>query len=161
MIRTIVTNRKISLFALLFAGFAMAIVSGLIGGNQPAAAAGECGSSYVLRKSAPINQNESRTGTLEVYWSSSAGKNCAIARCYGVSCGAGVYRVAKIKLSGQANYPTSGSGTDSGWFYQFAGPVYSPASGNSCIDAYGSNSIYYGGKFQYYGSTELKRILCS
>ena len=161
MIRMQSIISKKYMFVLLFAGLAAAVITGLIGGNQQVAAAGECGSGYVLKKSAPINQYESRTGTLEVYWSSSAGKNCAIARCYGTSCGSGVYRVAKIKLSSQANYPTSGSGTNSGWFYQFAGPVYSPASGNSCIDAYGSNSLYYGGKFQYYGSTEMKRILCS
>lgn len=66
----------------LMAGAVLASTA-LVAGAAPAGAAGPCGSSYSRIGVYRIPESGTRTGTLEVYYSSSTGKNCALAYGYG------------------------------------------------------------------------------
>lgn len=152
MLRTLVSNRKMNMYALFFAGLAMAVIAGIVGGNHQAAAAGECGSSYALKQTYPIMKGSERTGTLELYWSNTTKKNCAINRCSG-NCYEELYRSVTMRKKGQTTWPSAS--TDAGLFHKYAGPVYLYAPG-SCIDAYGgvafptgSGYVYEGGRYVY------------
>lgn len=102
-----------------------AIVSaGLIATAAPANAAGECGAGYAHVDSYAIGS----AGTLELYYSSSSGKNCAIARDRTPSSG---FKAVYLSL---ANKPWAD--VDSGTFTYYAGPVYVSAAGK-CIDVRG------------------------
>jgi hypothetical protein len=100
------------------------VSSGLLATASPANAAGECGSGYSRIDSYPIGS----VGTLELYYNSSSGKNCAIARATTPSYG---YKAAYI---GIANKPWAG--VDAKSYTYFAGPVYVSAAGK-CIDVRG------------------------
>ena len=110
-------------------------VSTLVGAIMPAKqvfAGGECGSGYYLLKSYamyPPDWNV-RSGTLEVYWSSGANRNCVIARCYG-NCGVTKYREAWVRVDG-GNWDV-----DAGLYKYYAGPVYTAYARGKCIDALG------------------------
>lgn len=162
MLRNLFANRNLSMFALFVAGIAMAAIVGLVGGNHQAAAAGECGSSYSLSRTYPVMNGSERTGTLELYWSNATKKNCAINRCYGGGvngCGMSLFRSAKIKLSSQASWPTSGQGSDQGTFANYAGPVYVYAP-NSCIDAYAGLAFWDGHQYHFEGGRYAYKIMC-
>ncbi|TDD25359.1 hypothetical protein [Nonomuraea diastatica] len=113
---------------------AVALVSLLLPATtSSASAAGPCGSSYSRVGVYRIPETGTQDGTLEIYYSSSTGKNCALA--YGVSAehkGKRTYKGVAIRRAG-------GSG---GWvgqrdyFKYYAGPVYVSAPG-TCIDAMG------------------------
>jgi hypothetical protein len=109
-------------FAVL-AGAAM-VSSCLFATATPASAAGECGSGYTQVDSYAIGS----AGTLELYYNSSSGKNCAIAR--DSSPGSG-YKAVYIGLE---NKPWAD--VDDGTFTYYAGPVYVSARGQ-CIDVRG------------------------
>ena len=115
--------------------FAVAMLVGAVTPAKQAWAGGECGSSYALVGNYAM-YNEiftKRTGTLEIYWSNSAGRNCAIARAYGDNYGKRLWREVYLKLSSSSTVYS-----DKGYFYYYAGPVYSPPSAGKCIDAQGN-----------------------
>jgi hypothetical protein len=119
------------------------MVLGLMGvslATAPVAnAAGECGSGYSYIHGHPMtNASGTRTGTLEIYYKSSNGYNCAIARCYGGTCGVEMWRGVHIKRDSQNTPPCDGTDIrcDVGRFRYYAGPVYVYAR-STCIDAYG------------------------
>ena len=105
------------------AGAAM-VSSWLFVTASPASAAGECGSGYTQVDSYAIGS----AGTLELYYSSSSGKNCAIARDSSPGYG------HKAVYIGLENKPWAD--VDSGNFTYYAGPVYVSAPGQ-CIDVRG------------------------
>ncbi|RSM98092.1 hypothetical protein DMB42_44560 [Nonomuraea sp. WAC 01424] len=72
-----VRTRKL---ATLLAGAALATSTTLVAGAAPAGAAGPCGSGYsrVGVYDIGVQKYGYRTGILEVYYSSSTGKNCAL-----------------------------------------------------------------------------------
>ena len=107
----------------VLAGAAMAS-AWLIGTAAPASAAGECGSGYTHVDSYAIGS----AGTLELYYNSGSGKNCAIARDSSPGNG---YKAVYIGL---ADKPWAD--TDTGNFTYYAGPVYVSAAGR-CIDLRG------------------------
>ncbi|MGW1496419.1 hypothetical protein [Streptomyces sp. NPDC002402] len=94
-----------------------------------------CGSSYTFLKSWPITalswtSDAGRTvGYIDIYWSRSAGKNCAIARPNN-----GIYNPNHIQVSIRRT-GTGWSGMDglNQNYRKYAGPVYVSAP-NSCID---------------------------
>jgi hypothetical protein len=139
-----------------FAAVMAAFVSVLALNTQPAAAAGECGSSYAHLANYQVMSGAQRVGTIETYWSSSKGNNCAIYRCYGNACGAGVQRTVAIKRS----YDPSWTSIDQGWYYSYAGPVYSRYSRGACIDVYAKNQIYSGAGLVIRGERYLNNVHC-
>ena len=153
MLRSLASNRNLSVFALFVAGLAMAAIVGLVGGNHQAAAAGECGSSYALNRTYPISNGTERTGTLELYYSNTTKKNCAINRCSG-NCYQALYRSVSIRKSSSTAWTTDG-----GLYHTYAGPVYVYAPG-SCIDAYGGVSFWDGSKYNYDGGRYAYNIMC-
>lgn len=104
----------------------------LVAGAAPASAAGPCGSGYNLVGSYAIPASGARTGTIEVYYSSGSGKNCAIAEGSGSNYGTKNYKVVGISVSGASSW----TGYDSGLYSYYAGPVYVSAPGK-CIDLLG------------------------
>ncbi|MFC7647329.1 hypothetical protein ACFQX6_47540 [Streptosporangium lutulentum] len=104
----------------------------LVGGAAPASAAGPCGSGYNLVGSYPIPASGAKTGTINVYYNSGSGKNCAIAKGTGSNYGKKNYKVVGISVSGAGRW----TGYDSGLFSYYAGPVYVSAR-NKCIDVLG------------------------
>ncbi|QKW35598.1 hypothetical protein HUT06_17420 [Actinomadura sp. NAK00032] len=112
----------------------------------PAAAASACGSGYNLLHSYHITPNSNGSGTaygyLDVYYSPTTRKNCAIARSGGFTYG---------KLQGAwvlIGKWRGGGEDDDGWgstYKYYAGPVYTYAP-NECIWAQGMvryNNTYY------------------
>lgn len=155
MVNAISNTNKMRLLLVSFVAVVLSVV-GVVGMSQPAAATGECGSSYGRIGTYAITYNGERTGTLEVYWSGSTGKNCAIARCYGASCGPGVFRDVRIKRSYDKAWRR-----DADWYNGYAGPVYTAKSTGSCIDVYGGMSLQSAsGGYSYYGSRTLNDVFC-
>ncbi|MEV0615077.1 spore-associated protein A [Nonomuraea sp. NPDC050404] len=119
--------------ATILAGAALASATTLMAGATPASAAGPCGNSYtrVGVYKIGVEKYGYQTGTLEVYYSSSTGKNCAL------TYGAGPY-ANKTSWKGVVISRGDGSGkdTDAGDFKYYAGPVYVSAPGQ-CIDVEG------------------------
>jgi hypothetical protein len=118
----------------------MALLAGAaVAGTTTEAAAtpqvNACGSSYVFLKSWPIKAlswtyDAGKTkGYIDIYWSSSAGKNCAIARPIdGVYSPRGI--AVRIGKSGSGWADSDGYNAN---FTKYAGPVYTSAR-NACID---------------------------
>lgn len=94
----------------------------LVVGAAPASAAGECGAGYTKVGDYAIESQ----GRLEVYYSSSTGKNCAITRDSNPNSG---FKAVHISVAGASGWADS----DSGSFTYYAGPVYVSAPGK-CID---------------------------
>lgn len=115
------------------------------------AAAGACGSSYTLVGSYAIPQTGTRVGTLEVHYSSSTGKNCALAVGYGSTYGVKNTKAVYIGLAGPG-VPWADS--NSGSFAYYAGPVYVSAPGK-CIAVQG---VIFKGGSQY--TRHLDRVHC-
>ncbi|OUD00122.1 hypothetical protein [Streptosporangium minutum] len=104
----------------------------LVAGAAPASAAGPCGGGYSRVGVYAIPASGARTGTLEVYYSSSSGKNCALAYGYGSYAGRVTRKAVALGLGGA----TAWAGADNGMFAHYAGPVYVSARGK-CIDVRG------------------------
>lgn len=128
--RIFVRTRKL---ATLLAGTALAASTTLVVGAAPASAAGPCGSSYSRVGVYPISRGDgTRTGTLEVYYSSSARKNCALTYGYGPYANTTSWKRVTISRG-----DGSGEDTNAGQFKYYAGPVYVSAPGQ-CIDVAGT-----------------------
>ncbi|MFB4273561.1 hypothetical protein [Nonomuraea sp. GTA35] len=103
----------------------------LMAGAAPAGAAGPCGSSYSRVGVYSISRDGTRTGTLEVYYSSSTGKNCALTYGYGSYANTTSWKGVVISRG-----DGSGESYDAGNYKYYAGPVYVSAPGQ-CIDVEG------------------------
>lgn len=123
--RIFVRTRKLTA---LLAGTALAATTTLLAGATPAGAAGPCGSSYSRVGVYAVSKDGTRTGTLEVYYSSSTGKNCALT--YGYGSYANTLSWKRVTIS---RGDGSGRSTDAGEYKIYAGPVYVSAPGQ-CID---------------------------
>ncbi|MEV6041602.1 spore-associated protein A [Nonomuraea sp. NPDC052116] len=109
------------------------IAGGLLTGlAAPASATGPCGSGYNRVGVYAIPESGTRVGTLEVYYNSSSGKNCALTYGYGSTAGTTTFKGVSIRLSGSYQGETEG-----GNYVYYAGPVYTSAPGK-CIDVQGS-----------------------
>ncbi|MFL1378432.1 MULTISPECIES: spore-associated protein A [unclassified Nocardiopsis] len=114
-------------------------MSGVLATAAPAAAAtygGECGSGYAVVNSAPIGTK----GTVFLTYSSSTGKNCAVAKRNAagsavlIEVGLGIHPVG-------GHYPAY----EGDYFTSYAGPVYLSAAGK-CVTWMGRISGTQGGK---------------
>jgi hypothetical protein len=114
--------------ATLLSGAALVASTTLVAGAAPASAAGPCGSSYTRVGVYPVKRDGTRTGTLEVYYSSTTGKNCALTYGYGAYANTRSWKSVVISRG-----DGSGEDSNSGEFTYYAGPVYVSASGQ-CID---------------------------
>lgn len=114
--------------------------SELDGAERVAAAAGPCGSSY--RHIGHYSVGSSPVlGYLDVYWSSTAKRNCLVTNHASSTYGVKLYTEAAIRPSGYA-WPScpSSTGCDGGMYSYYAGPVYTPAGvdmSNRCVDVRG------------------------
>lgn len=104
--------------------------------------AGPCGSSYSHVGHYPIESSSTTVGYLDVYWSSSARRNCLVTNHAGPSYGVRVFTEARIRPSGWS-WPScpSSTGCDADFYSYYAGPVYTPRGVNMssrCIDISGS-----------------------
>lgn len=103
----------------------------------PAGAAGPCGSSYSRIGVYSVSKGDgTRTGTLEVHYSSSTGKNCALTYGYGPYANTTSWKRVTISRG-----DGSGENTDAGRYTTYAGPVYVSAPGQ-CIDVAGTVPDY-------------------
>ncbi|GAA3689144.1 hypothetical protein GCM10022224_063270 [Nonomuraea antimicrobica] len=118
--------------ATLLAGAALAASTTLMVSAAPASAVGPCGSGYTRVDVYPIPKTGSRTGTLEVYYNSSAGKNCALAYGYGSYNGTTTWKGVSISRGNDTGYDV-----DADYYQYYAGPVYVSAPGQ-CIDVSGT-----------------------
>lgn len=123
-------------------------------GIVPALASGPCGSSYSLVTHYPVNSQA--TGEinmyLDVYYSSTAKRNCLVANHAGSAYGANLSSLAQIRPSG-SSWPVCPSvGCDEGYYRYYAGPVYTPVGvdmSHRCVDVGGlagiqTDKILYG-----------------
>ncbi|GAA4928540.1 hypothetical protein HD597_004438 [Nonomuraea thailandensis] len=124
--------RPRKLASLLF-GATLAATTTLAATATPASAAGPCGSSYsrVGVYSIGVEKYGYRTGILEVYYSSSTGKNCALT--YGDGPYANTTSWKGVVIS---RGDGSGKDADADNYKYYAGPVYVSAPGQ-CIDVEG------------------------
>ncbi|WP_127933444.1 spore-associated protein A [Nonomuraea polychroma] len=119
--------------ATLLAGATLAASTTLVAGAAPASAAGPCGSSYSRVGVYAISRGDgTRTGTLEVYYSSSARKNCALTYGYGAYANTRSWKRVTISRA-----DGSQEDTDANYYTYYAGPVYVSAPG-ACIDVAGT-----------------------
>jgi hypothetical protein len=103
--------------------------------------AGPCGSSYTHVGHYPIPRTGTALAHLDVYWSSSARRNCLVVNHAGPTYGVRLYTEARIRPSG-SSWPScpSSVGCDGGFYSFYAGPVYTPSGvnmSNRCIDVSG------------------------
>ncbi|MGW0802611.1 hypothetical protein [Nonomuraea sp. NPDC002799] len=94
-----------------------------------ATAASPCGSGYSHVGSYAIPASGARTGTLQVYYSSSARKNCALTYGYGSYANKVNRKAVAIGLTGVSGW----AGADNDLYASYAGPAYVYAPGR-CID---------------------------
>jgi hypothetical protein len=121
-----VRTRKL---ATLLTGAALAATTTLVAGAAPASATGPCGSSYTRVGVYSVKRGDgTRTGTLEVYYSSTTRKNCALTYGYGAYANTPSWKSVVISRG-----DGTGSDPDSGRYTYHAGPVYVSAPGQ-CID---------------------------
>lgn len=94
---------------------------------EPAAAAGPCGSSYAHVGHYEFGPSATKDwGAIDVYWSSTAGRNCAVMNSTGDAYGVSGRKFVRI-------FPTSAPkyhDYDSGNYKYYAGPVYTPRGYN-------------------------------
>ncbi|MEO3928823.1 hypothetical protein ABGB07_33940 [Micromonosporaceae bacterium B7E4] len=108
--------------------------------------AGPCGSSYALVGHHPVgNQITDKIDMyLDVYYSSTARRNCLVANHSGDAYGQTRYSLAKIRPSGSAWPACPSVGCDQGNYAYYAGPVYTPAGvdmSHRCVDIAGMAGI--------------------
>ncbi|WP_198663902.1 hypothetical protein [Jiangella endophytica] len=112
-----------------------------IGGDERmAAAAGPCGSSYRHIGHYPIGSSPV-LGYMDVYWSSTAKRNCMVVNHATATYGTKLYTEASIWPHGSSppSCPKS-VGCDGGMYSYYAGPVYTPAGvnmSNRCLNIKG------------------------
>ncbi|GHG13789.1 hypothetical protein ACFFSH_31075 [Streptomyces filamentosus] len=136
-----VTLRKAALTATSLAMLAGALVVGTTTQAAATPRINACGSSYTFLKSWPIKAmywtyDAGKTkGYIDIYYSRSTGKNCAIARPVD-----GVYlpRGIKVKIGKSGSGWAALDGYQAN-FTKYAGPVYVSAP-NACIDFEGGFS---------------------
>ncbi|TDD06155.1 spore-associated protein A [Nonomuraea deserti] len=104
----------------------------LVAGAAPVSATGPCGSSYSRVGAYAVPESGTRKGTLEVYYNSSTGKNCALMYGYGSTANTTTWKSVRIQRS-----DNTGLDQDGGNYKYYAGPVYVSAPGQ-CIDVEGS-----------------------
>ncbi|MEV5754090.1 spore-associated protein A [Actinoallomurus sp. NPDC052308] len=103
--------------------------SGVVAVAAPAYASGPCGSGYSLIDVYNINTKSGvKRGSLELYYSSASGKNCALAYGVGSTYGTTTWKVVKIARHSDPLWTVN-----QGNFAYYAGPVYVSAAGQ-CID---------------------------
>lgn len=160
--------RKVTLsFAAFVVALSGVVAVGAI--NSSSAAAGTMVTCYskgygtpvasypIYQRSTVSNAIIARTGTLEVYYKSSTGKNCAMAKCYGSGCGPSMGRTVAIKPSGDANWDD----VDQGMFAIYAGPVETDYSTRGrCVDVYARFGTSTAATDDTYGSIYKSKILC-
>jgi hypothetical protein len=138
IIKRIKTNMRAALLS--FAAFVVALSGVAAVSSTPASAlSGTCASNgYGLVGQNAIYMTKGdgtklRTGTLEVYYKSSTGKKCAMAKCSSGWCW-NMYRVVAIK---DGNNTAGWEGWDGGMYTSYAGPVVTSSSTRGrCIDVY-------------------------
>ncbi|MER6951114.1 hypothetical protein ABT294_44590 [Nonomuraea sp. NPDC000554] len=125
------TRSKLAVLASAVMVSGWLVASAAPAGATSTAMAGPCGSGYNRVGVYAIPKSGPRTGTLEVYYNSGTGKNCALAYGYGSTAGKKTYKSVTIGVSSgtQADH-------DYGQFAQYAGPVYTSAR-NKCINVSG------------------------
>ncbi|MFJ6378385.1 hypothetical protein ACIQI7_00045 [Kitasatospora sp. NPDC092039] len=96
-----------------------------------------CGSSYGSLKQYPIvdDHNGRRVGWIDTYYSSSTGKNCAIARGDDTQAKDFSKITVSIKTTSQSGWAQQDGELQ--YYTKYAGPVYVYAPGSTCIDVYG------------------------
>lgn len=104
--------------------------------------AGPCGSSYSLIGHYPITASGKTVAYMDVYWSSSARRNCMVTNHTGSTYGTSLYTQATIRPSGFAwpSCPNS-TGCDGAFYRYYAGPVYTPTGvdmSRRCLDVKGT-----------------------
>jgi hypothetical protein len=136
--------------AVVFATTAMATLT-----TGPASAyprTNNCGSAYAFLKSWPIEWRAQSGGYIDVYYNSSNGYNCAIARGNDNVLSSVSELVVGIRPSG-GTWVMDGDKAGQN-FTKYAGPVYAHAP-NTCIDLYGSFDASGGG-----AATQYNRVHC-
>jgi hypothetical protein len=111
-----------------------------------ALSSGPCGSSYSLVTH--YGENSQATGEinmyLDVYYSSTAKRNCLVANHAGSAYGASLDSLARIRPSGSSWPACPSVGCDEGNYRYYAGPVYTPAGvdmSHRCVDVAGLAGI--------------------
>jgi len=112
-----------------------------------------CGSAYGFLKSWRIEWRGQAGGYIDVYYNSSNGYNCVIARTNDSVISSAWDIVASARKSG-GTWQTDGDKPGQS-FTKYAGPLYIYAP-SSCIDIYGSFDTSGGG-----GATEYDGVHCS
>jgi hypothetical protein len=96
-----------------------------------------CGSSYSLIDTYPIAYGSTTYGRVELYWSPTAKRNCALTVGSGATYGWKGFKAIEVCPHGAA---VSLCGEEHGDFLYYAGPVYTKAGYNmsgKCIDVVG------------------------
>ncbi|MCO6010097.1 hypothetical protein NE236_34535 [Actinoallomurus purpureus] len=100
-----------------------------VGAAAPAYATGPCGSGYTRIDVYDISTKSGvKKGSLELYYDSASGKNCALAYGVGSTYGTTTFKQVKIARSTDPLWTP-----DQGYFKYYAGPVSVSAAG-VCID---------------------------
>jgi hypothetical protein len=133
----------------MFTALIMIVAMSMFVASPVASASGECGSSYGLVGSYRVQNDitDAHEGTMEIYYSSSLKRNCAIMRHAGRMLGRQASfptgTLAEIRASGgswqncPAGVTTHKTQCDRGEYSFYAGPVYTPSGVNMsgrCID---------------------------
>ncbi|WP_203433248.1 hypothetical protein [Jiangella asiatica] len=138
--------RVIVAVGLLLLGFAAPAAAGgdsaaPSGASDISVMAGPCGSSYRHIGHYPISNGSQVLAYMDVYWSSTAKRNCLVTNHASPTYGVSLYTQATIRPSGYS-WPScpSSTGCDGGRYSYYAGPVYTPAGvdmSNRCLDITG------------------------
>ena len=110
------------------------------------ALSGPCGSSYSLVTHYGVGNQETDQINmyLDVYYSSSAKRNCLVTNHSGDAYGESLYSLARIRPSGSAWPACPSVGCDEGTYKYYAGPVYTPSGvdmSHRCVDVGGMAGI--------------------
>ncbi|WP_326700056.1 hypothetical protein OG909_23835 [Streptomyces sp. NBC_01754] len=131
------------------AAFAMFFTIVTVPTADAATASTACGSGYSRVGHYPITSSMAQAknpgGYLDIYYSSSTGKNCGVA--YPTSTHQGKTSMLEVDMRKSGNSTWTG---DSGNFTYYAGPVYVSARG-ACIDALGFVTDGYDYRGGFYG----------
>lgn len=126
---------------LLTAAAGLALVAGAAaapaGATEMTAQANVCGSSYAKIDTYPIKYGSATYGNVEVYYSASAKRNCAVTVGVGATYGWKGYKMVQICPNGT---DITFCGEDSGDYLYYAGPAYTKAGYDMsgwCIDVVG------------------------
>ncbi len=140
-------------------GVSAMLVGSVIGAAGEASAyprVNVCGSSYGSLKQYEIRSsgpNSRRVGWIDTYYSSSTGKNCAIARGDDAQASGFSEIWVGIGLSGTDHWAEeNGQGSN---YTKYAGPVYVYAPGSTCIDV-GAGLFYGDGQYASGGGEEIR-----